>query len=172
MINIISIESYKFLFWHGKKFEITIVIFLWKTDKLKSKISNLVCVNTHKISKSWIFLSVFHRNISILISNICPCQNRNLWLSNDILITYEYFLILAAGLAKIKFSKSTEKLTLRNVLNFTSLYSNKIEKKIIMYTDHLLSNVRRTFPSKFHTYTFPSLQPPKISQIKFFINYY
>ena len=34
-----------------KKFEIRFVIFLWKTDKRNSKISNLVCVNTRNFKK-------------------------------------------------------------------------------------------------------------------------
>jgi hypothetical protein len=40
----------------------------------------------------------------------------------DILITYEYFAILAAELAKIKFLQSRKKPTLSDVLNFASLY--------------------------------------------------
>ena len=67
-------------------------------------------------------MSIFYRNITILISNFFPCRNRNLWLSIGILITYEYFLILAAKLAQIKFLKSKKKKpTLSDVLNFASL---------------------------------------------------
>ena len=66
-------------------------------------------------------MSVFHRNITNMFSNFFPCQNRNLWLSIDILITYKYFLILAAELAKIKFLKSRKKPSLSDVLNFASL---------------------------------------------------
>ena len=62
VINI-SIESYKFLFWHGKKFEIRIAIFLWKTDRKNSKILNLVCVNTQNFKKLN-FVCLFSTDIS------------------------------------------------------------------------------------------------------------
>ena len=86
-------------------------------------LKSCVCVLTHtKFQKVEFTLSVFHRNITILTSNSFPCQNRKLWLLIDILITYKYFLILVAELAKIKFLKSRKKTTLSNVLNFAPLH--------------------------------------------------
>ena len=61
VINIL-IESYKFLFLHRKKFEIRIVIFLWKADKLNSKISNLVCYTQN--FKKLNFVCLFSTEIS------------------------------------------------------------------------------------------------------------
>ena len=129
MINIL-IESHKFLFWHGKKFwnqncDISMENKQTKFHDFKScvcqhtenfKKLNFVCLFSWKISQFW--FQIFF-----------PCQNRNLWLSIDILITYKYFFILAAELAKIKFLKSKKKPTLSDVLNFASLYF-----KVIVHT--------------------------------------
>ena len=93
----------------------------------KIQIFEILCVLTHARFEILEFsLSVFHRNITILISNFFQFQNRNLLRSIDILITYKYFLILAAELVNIKFLKSRKKPTLSDVLDFASLYVNLI----------------------------------------------
>ena len=51
-----------------------------------------VCVLTHTRFEILEFsLSVFYRNITILISKFFSCQNKNLWLLIDILITNKFF---------------------------------------------------------------------------------
>ena len=72
---------------------------------------NFVYVNTHTRFEILEFsLSVFYRNITILISNFFLCQNRNLWLLIDILITYiNIFWFSLPRTCKNKISKIKEK---------------------------------------------------------------
>ena len=101
-----------------------------------------MCVLTHtKFQQVEFCLPVFHRNITILNLNFFSYQNRNSWLAINILITYKYFLIFAAKLAKI-FLKLRKKSTLSNVLNFTSLFDYFIiffYWRIIVQCHHQLS---------------------------------
>ena len=131
-----------------KKFEIRIVIFLWKTDKLNSKISNFVCVNIHKISKSWILFVCFPQKYYNSDFKFFPCQNKKLIAFDDILITYKYVLILAAEFAKIKFLKSRKKPTLSDVLDFASLNFSKRIRGSKNFKKIVQGMVTRNFGSK------------------------
>ena len=72
MLNI-SIQSYKFLFWHGKKSKSELWYFCGKQTN-KIQLFEILCVLTHtrfEILEFCLFL--FYRNITILISNFFPC---------------------------------------------------------------------------------------------------
>ena len=122
MINI-SIENYQFLFWHRKKILKSELWYFCGKQTNKIPWFQILCVLTHtKFQKVEFCLSVFHRNITNLILIFFFHAKIETYSFHLIyLITYKYFLILAAELAKIKFLKSRKKPTLSDVLNFASL---------------------------------------------------
>ena len=82
-----------------------------------------MCVLTHtKFQKVEFCLSIFHRNITNLISIFSRARIETYGFRLIYESSINIFLILAAEPAEIKFLKSREKPTLSDVLNFASIY--------------------------------------------------
>ena len=138
-------QSRALIFYFGmKKFKVGFLKILWETDRAHFTSSNLVCVYTHpKFQNMKFILSVFDKLFKNSTQNFL-CQNRKSELSIDGLIIS--LALLTFGVRKLQkfFVKWVKKCTLSALLNFVSLFSEKIKSFPINASSQLICGSKRS----------------------------